>query len=58
MRGFSDSLNVSVTAAILLEHAVRARSGDLSDLDRLRLYARGLYFSVQKAESVLILSGA
>jgi tRNA (guanosine-2'-O-)-methyltransferase len=56
MRGFVDSLNVSVTAAILLEHAVRGRRGDLSELDRLRLYARGLYFSVQKAESVLILS--
>ena len=56
MRGFVDSLNVSVTAAILLDHAVRARRGDLSERDRRRLYARGLYFSVQKAESVLTLS--
>ncbi len=57
MRGFIDSLNVSVTAAILLERAARGRVGDLSESDRRRLYARGLYFSVQKAESVLILSG-
>jgi tRNA (guanosine-2'-O-)-methyltransferase len=57
MRGFIDSLNVSVAAAILLDHAVRNRPGDLTDHDRRRLYARGLYFSVQKAESVLILSG-
>jgi len=57
MRGFVDSLNVSVTAAILLEHAVRHRQGDLSEEERLRLYARGLYFSVQKAESILMLCG-
>ena len=56
MRGFVDSLNVSVTAAILLDHAVRGRAGDLSERERTRLYARGLYFSVQKAESVLILT--
>ena len=55
MRGFVDSLNVSVTAAILLDRAVRARKGDLSERERRRLYARGLYFSVQKAESVLTL---
>ena len=57
MRGFIDSLNVSVTAAILLDHAVRRRAGDLGEEERTRLYARGLYFSVQKAESVLILAG-
>ncbi len=56
MRGFTDSLNVSVTAGILLDHAVRARSGDLPEKDRRRLYARGLYFSVQKADSVLTLA--
>ena len=55
MRGFVDSLNVSVTAAILLDRAVRSRKGDLSERERRRLYARGLYFSVQKAESVLTL---
>jgi len=57
MRGFIDSLNVSVTAAILLDHAVRARKGDLDEREQRRLYARGLYFSVQKAESVLNLAG-
>lgn len=53
MRGFIESLNVSVTAAILLSHATRGRPGDLSEEDRLRLYARGLYLSVDKAEAVL-----
>lgn len=56
MRGFIDSLNVSVTAAILLERATRARPGDLTYEERRRLYARGLYFSVQKADSVLTVS--
>jgi tRNA (guanosine-2'-O-)-methyltransferase len=58
MRGFVDSLNVSVTAAILLDRAVRSRPGDLDERERRRLYARGLYFSVQKAESILTLSDA
>ncbi|MBX3186070.1 MAG: RNA methyltransferase [Labilithrix sp.] len=53
MRGFVESLNVSVTAAILLAHATRDRAGDLSEADRLRLYARGLYFTVDKADEVL-----
>ncbi len=56
MRGFIDSLNVSVTAAILLDRATRARPGDLPHVERRRLYARGLYFSVQKADSVLTLA--
>ena len=55
MRGFVDSLNVSVTAAVLLDRAVRERNGDLAPADKRRLYARGLYFSVQKAESILSL---
>lgn len=53
MRGFIDSLNVSVTAAILLSHAVEGRAGDLPVADQRRLYARGLYFSVPKAAEVL-----
>lgn len=53
MRGFVESLNVSVSAAILLAHATVGRSGDLSEEDRLRLYARGLYFTVDKADDVL-----
>jgi tRNA (guanosine-2'-O-)-methyltransferase len=53
MRGFVESLNVSVTAAILLHAATHGRQGDLDEADRTRLYARGLYFSVPRAEDVL-----
>jgi tRNA (guanosine-2'-O-)-methyltransferase len=53
MRGFVESLNVSVTAAILLCAATRGRPGDLDAAARRRLYARGLYLSVQRAEAVL-----
>ena len=53
MRGFVESLNVSVSAAILLAQATVGRTGDLSEEDRLRLYARGLYFTVDKADDVL-----
>jgi tRNA (guanosine-2'-O-)-methyltransferase len=53
MRGFVESLNVSVTAAILLHAATHGREGDLDDAERLRLYARGLYFSVPHAADVL-----
>lgn len=53
MRGFVESLNVSVSAAILLSYAVGGRPGDLAAADRLRLYARGLYFSVDRADEVL-----
>ena len=53
MRGFIDSLNVSVTAAIMLSHATKNRPGDLDEANRRRLFARGLYFSVPKADQVL-----
>lgn len=53
MRGFAESLNVSVTAAILLDAATRGRGGDLDRLTQRRLYARGLYLSVAHAEEVL-----
>jgi tRNA (guanosine-2'-O-)-methyltransferase len=53
MRGFVESLNVSVTAAILLAAATRARPGDLDPASRRRLYARGLYLSVPRAEQVV-----
>lgn len=53
MRGFVESLNVSVVAAILLASATTGRPGDLSEEDRLRLYARGLYLSVDRADDVL-----
>jgi tRNA (guanosine-2'-O-)-methyltransferase len=54
MRGFVESLNVSVTAAILLHAATQDRAGDLDAATRRRLYARGLYLSVPKAEAVLV----
>jgi len=53
MRGFVESLNVSVTAAILLHSATRGRAGDLDEPARLRLYARGLYLSVAHADDIL-----
>jgi tRNA (guanosine-2'-O-)-methyltransferase len=54
MRGFVESLNVSVTAAILLHAATSGRAGDLAPEGQRRLYARGLYLSVPHAEDVLI----
>lgn len=53
MRGFVESLNVSVTAAILLQAATAGRAGDLDAEAKLRLYARGLYLSVPHAREVL-----
>jgi len=54
MRGFVESLNVSVTAAILLHAATQGRKGDLDGVAQRRLYARGLYLSVPHAEDVLV----
>jgi tRNA (guanosine-2'-O-)-methyltransferase len=54
MRGFAESLNVSVTAAILLHAATQGRPGDLDPATQRRLYARGLYLSVPHAEEVLV----
>jgi tRNA (guanosine-2'-O-)-methyltransferase len=53
MRGLVESLNVSVTAAILLYAATRGRPGDLPADARARLYARGLYLTVPRAEEIL-----
>ncbi len=53
MRGFVESLNVSVTAAILLEQATAGRPGDLSDDERAFLYARALILSVPQAPAIL-----
>jgi tRNA (guanosine-2'-O-)-methyltransferase len=53
MRGFVESLNVSVTAAILLAAATRDRPGDLSSAERRRLYARGLWLSIPRAREVV-----
>jgi len=53
MRGFVESLNLSVSAAILLRAATLGRTGDLPASDRDRLYAAGLYRSVSRADRVL-----
>jgi tRNA (guanosine-2'-O-)-methyltransferase len=54
MRGFVESLNVSVTAAILLHAATQCRPGDLDAAVQRRLYARGLFLSVPHADEVLV----
>jgi tRNA (guanosine-2'-O-)-methyltransferase len=53
MRGFVESLNVSVTAAILLNSATAGRPGDLDEETQTRLYALGLYHSVPNAKKIL-----
>jgi tRNA (guanosine-2'-O-)-methyltransferase len=53
MRGFAESLNVSVTAAILLQHATSNRPGDLTAEERARLYARALVLTVPRAAEIL-----
>ena len=56
MRGFVESLNVSVSAAVLLAAATRGRRGDLPPSARRHLYARALYYSVPRAAEVLAAS--
>jgi tRNA (guanosine-2'-O-)-methyltransferase len=53
MVGFVESLNVSVTTAILLYAATRGRKGDLDEHTKRALYARGLYLSIQRADEHL-----
>jgi len=57
MRGFAESLNVSVTAAILLQHATTGRPGDLSAQERGLLYARALILTVPHAAEILAAKG-
>jgi tRNA (guanosine-2'-O-)-methyltransferase len=56
MRGFTESLNLSVSAGILLAAATAGRSGDLDPDVRERLYARGLFQTVPRAAAVLAAS--
>jgi tRNA (guanosine-2'-O-)-methyltransferase len=53
MRGFAESLNVSVSGAILLAFATEGRAGDLALADKRRLYARGLAVSVPHAAALI-----
>ncbi len=57
MRGFAESLNVSVTAAILLDHATSGRPGDLPEEERDLLYARALVLTVPHAAEFLFARG-
>jgi len=52
MRGFSQSLNVSVAAALTLYSATRGRAGDLAADDVLELRARFIWLSVPEAQMV------
>jgi tRNA (guanosine-2'-O-)-methyltransferase len=53
MRGFVESLNVSVSAAILLHAATADRAGDLPKLRQRELYASGLLRSVSRVREIL-----
>lgn len=53
MRGFVESLNVSVSAAILLASALEGRPGDLPEAEQRWLLARGLYRTVPRVEEIL-----
>lgn len=57
MRGFVESLNVSVVCATLLAYATAGRPGDLPEAERRRLYARGLYFSATHPNEILEAAG-
>jgi tRNA (guanosine-2'-O-)-methyltransferase len=56
MRGFAESLNMSVSTAILLASATAGRAGDLTAERRAALYARGLHLSIPRAADVLAAS--
>jgi tRNA (guanosine-2'-O-)-methyltransferase len=53
MRGFVESLNMSVSTAILLHATMAKRKGDLSESRRRQIYARGLVRSVVRVRDVL-----
>ena len=52
MRGFVESLNVSVSAAILLAHATSGRAGDLTPEERSAVYARWLLQTVPRSDEI------
>jgi tRNA (guanosine-2'-O-)-methyltransferase len=57
MRGFAESLNVSVTAALLLYAATRGRPGDLDERTKARMLLRGLALSLPHAAEMLEAKG-
>lgn len=52
MRGFVESLNVSVSAAVLLAHATSGRTGDLTAAERSSVYARWLLQTVPRSQEI------
>ncbi|MBN1655443.1 MAG: RNA methyltransferase [Deltaproteobacteria bacterium] len=54
MRGFVQSLNVSVATAITLHAATVGRSGDLTSAERTMLRARFMMLSVRNATQVVL----
>src|SRR5262249_227442 len=57
MRGFAESLNVSVTAAILLQHATPGRPGLLPGPEQGLLSARALVPTVPPPPEILAAKG-
>jgi len=57
MRGFAESLNVSVTGAILLQHATTGRPGDLPAQEQLALHARAMVLTIDHAAEILLARG-
>jgi tRNA (guanosine-2'-O-)-methyltransferase len=53
MRGFSQSLNVSVAAAVALHAVTWDREGDLTLQQRAELRARFMLLSVERGEQVV-----
>jgi tRNA (guanosine-2'-O-)-methyltransferase len=53
MRGFSQSLNVSVAAAVALYTLARERGGDLTEDERSELRARFMLLSVERGEQIV-----
>ena len=53
MRGYVESLNLSVAAAVLLAATLDGRPGDLSPEEERRWYAVGLFRSVPRADEIL-----
>jgi len=53
MRGFSQSLNVSVAAAVALHAVTSDRQGDLAPHQRAELRARFMLLSVERGEQVV-----
>ena len=53
MRGFVESFNVSVAAAISLHAALSQRPGDLDETDKLNLRARFYMQSVERSELIV-----